>query len=84
MEGLGAVRAAISVLVVVLARMYMVSCLTKLWTYIKLSIASVVKASSVMSSSSGSGCITLIVVARVCAFLDVMTHYLVSDTKTWS
>ena len=74
MEGLGAVRAAISVLVVVLARMCMASCLTKLWTYIKFSIASVVKASSVVSHSSGSGYIALIVVARVCAFLDVMTR----------
>ena len=51
-----------------------VTCLTKLWTYIKLSIASVVKVSSVVSHSSGSGCIALIVVAHVCVFLDVMTR----------
>ena len=80
MEGFGAVRAAISVLVVVLALMARVSYLWKLLLYRKVSIASCPNVSS-RRGSSIPGCSALIVVVRVCIFLDIITSGLVDSVQ---
>ena len=73
MEALGAVLAAISVLVVVFARMAKWSYLRKLWICRKESIASSENVSSSCSGLSSFANMAFIVVARVCALLDVIT-----------
>src|SRR5579859_2031531 len=82
MDILDAAFTAISVLVVVLARMARWSYLAKLWMYRKSSMASWVKVfSSVFDSLFTSGCIALIVVARVCGFLAVIIQGVVDSVQ---
>src|ERR1700761_5185434 len=83
MEGFRAVLAAMLVLVVVLARMARSSYLVKLWLYRKASIASWAKDSSGTRSSGSSGFRALMVVARVCGFMDVITRGFLDKVQDW-
>src|SRR6266571_9576318 len=73
-EGFGAFRAAISVLVVVLAWMARSSYLCQLWLYRNASMASWANSFTTWSGVSSLVTMALIVMEHVCGLLDCMTR----------
>src|SRR6266702_6173105 len=73
-DGFGAVCAAISVLVVVLALMARSSYLVKLWLYRNASMASWANSFTTWSGVSSLVTMALIVIEHVCGLLDCMTR----------